>query len=603
MAELGNRYSLFRQLIVRILLIIGILSMLQLAVSVINFRTVSYNTMIENQSLSFSQAIDNLEALSDQMVYTISQISLNADLVHFLKDTPEDQYNYYASMRQMSEYLSTFSSLSDAYGARILLVGTNGMKYSASMDTSDPLAITLDELYALPITVNMLQNPRKLFCDHLHTRILKQSDDQVVLLGKALQSNYTGKLYGLLYICIKEETFFRQYGGLTSERQRFLIITKDGIAASDSVREQIGKNHMELLQLIKNMPEKTPTLQKWQGRQVFVTASPSPLEDSWLVEISDYDFITRQNSRMMLLIVVLTLLFAVAALLLLSRLISRITKPINELSTQMSAYTGEATTLSFSGCQEARQLSDSYNRMTARIQTMMGELQEQNNKRRDAELAMLQLQIQPHFIYNVLNSIRQLAFMGRSEEVVASCESLSSLLRMTIGSNREMIPLAIELDVLRHYMKLQQIRYGNSIQLDTTVTSPALLEIPVPKLILQPLVENALVHGFYSSQTTGFIRIVISERKIDADSVLSVEILDNGEGMEPEIVKALFEKQTAPQGSDGRRFSKVGLMNVRERLKIIYGDSAKLELYSEKHIGTQVTILFPVPNNGRKDSE
>ena len=181
------------------------------------------------------------------------------------------------------------------------------------------------------------------------------------------------------------------------------------------------------------------------------------------------------------------------------------------------------------------------------------------------------------------------------------CESLSSLLRMTIGDTAELIPLRKELELTQHYMKLQQVRHGVSVRMEISVAPDVPLEAQVPKLILQPVVENALVHGFSGLTAAGSVRINVRRRTVNSNDRICIDVIDDGIGMDETVTRSLLTEENVPH--DGNRFSHVGLKNVQERIRMIYGKEYGLNIYSERDVGTQVTFVFPVKQESEKQDE
>lgn len=213
-----------------------------------------------------------------------------------------------------------------------------------------------------------------------------------------------------------------------------------------------------------------------------------------------------------------------------------------------------------------------------RVQRLLDEQKENQEQKRKAELEALQAQIQPHFLFNTLNTIRWAAANGNTQKVTSTIIALASLLKITITSEDALIPLSQEFEVLERYADIMQLRHGTALQCVFSA-DPVAHEIRVPRLVLQPLLENAILHGF-SPGDEG----LISVRATVTDGSLTIAIVDNGRGL-PDGAE---ERPT--QGA--RRFSHVGIANVRERLELHYGDAASLCIAREPAGGTRAVVTI-----------
>jgi len=198
------------------------------------------------------------------------------------------------------------------------------------------------------------------------------------------------------------------------------------------------------------------------------------------------------------------------------------------------------------------------------------------------ELELLQAQINPHFLYNTLDSIAILAESGREEDAVLMVNSLSSFFRISLSKGKDIIPLESEVNHVNSYLQIQQIRYSDILKYDVQIPEE-IKQYYVPKLILQPLVENALYHGIKNRRGIGTIRI---EGKDEGGDIL-LTVSDNGAGMDEEQINAL------QAGVYHDRHTGLGLVNVHKRIRLYCGEKYGLLFASEKGKGTSVSIRLP----------
>jgi len=240
---------------------------------------------------------------------------------------------------------------------------------------------------------------------------------------------------------------------------------------------------------------------------------------------------------------------------------------------------------------EVGRLSRRFNLMVNRIrELMLQNIQEQEAKRK-SELEVLQSQIHPHFLYNTLNSVVRLAGTGKNEDVITVITSLSKFFRISLSKGEHFISVADELEHIRHYLIIQKMRYKNKFEYEIEAEEAA-LSCRTPKLVLQPLVENAIYHGIEPGADEGMIRI--SARIIGGK--LRLRVRDDGLGIPPDKLKGLPTNANSSGGEE----SGIGLRNVHERVRLSYGEEYGLRVESEREEGTTVDIWLPCLPEGEK---
>ncbi|AFH61473.1 cache domain-containing sensor histidine kinase [Paenibacillus caseinilyticus] len=234
---------------------------------------------------------------------------------------------------------------------------------------------------------------------------------------------------------------------------------------------------------------------------------------------------------------------------------------------------------------EAGRLGNQFNRMIERIRQLIEENTRIGERKKEAELHALQSQINPHFIYNTLESIRMTAEFNDDDEVADMTEILGKLLRYSITDKKEFVQVEDELEHLRNYMKLQEFRYPGRFRLEIEPYG-RYESLRMLKLTVQPIVENAILHGMNPSQT---MVVSVSLALSGEDAVMVIK--DNGVGMSGETLEKLRRSLSLPQAEGDRRDKRgIGLRNVNERLKLYYGEAYGLEVYSTEGEGTEVHV-------------
>ncbi len=286
--------------------------------------------------------------------------------------------------------------------------------------------------------------------------------------------------------------------------------------------------------------------------------------------------------------IVILILFMAMMLAVINRVISdRISSPVLKLQQSVIAYeAGEKPEIYIGGSQEIRLLGYAIQRSYEQIDALMHKIVLEQNERRKSELEALQSQINPHFLYNTLDSITWMIEGKRNDEAVFMISELAKLFRISLSKGRTIISIKDELQHAKSYMNIQKIRYKNRFSVSFEA-DPALYSCCTVKLILQPVLENAINYGVGDMDEDDGGQIQVTGRLEHGTAILSVT--DNGVGMSADEVDLLL--------TDSNRIHKhgsgVGLVNVNHRIQILYGNQYGLSVQSEPDKGTTVSICIP----------
>lgn len=247
-----------------------------------------------------------------------------------------------------------------------------------------------------------------------------------------------------------------------------------------------------------------------------------------------------------------------------------------------------------SGSYEVEHLGKSIKNMLGRIKVLMSDLVEEHNAKRKSEFDTLQSQINPHFLYNTLDIIVWMIENENSDKAVSIVTALAKFFRISLSKGKNIITVKDEVEHVRNYLMIQNMRFKNrfeySIDVDEEVLSYSSL-----KLMLQPLVENAIYHGMEFMDGDGEIDVKVFKE----DDSLYFTITDNGLGMSEDMVEALLSKDFVPSNKG----SGIGVKNVNERIKLYFGNEYGLKVESEPDEGTKITIHLPAVVYGEKDED
>lgn len=285
----------------------------------------------------------------------------------------------------------------------------------------------------------------------------------------------------------------------------------------------------------------------------------------------------------------LLLSVCVIAIIVLSSIISSaVTKPVRKLTELMGKVEmgNFNVTMDIDSNDEIGRLSRGFNSMISRINTLVNQMVEVEIKTKESELMALQSQINPHFLYNTLESIRMRCIVKKERDIAKIIHTLGNLFKLSIDRGEKLVPLRDEIEHIKSYVAIQNFRYDNKYKL-IIEADELLMDYMVPKLILQPLVENSIYHGLEIMPGNGLVRVKINNE----DGVLRIIIEDNGLGMDEEhllAIQALLVNKTDQGDKRG-----IGLRNVNDRIRLFFGSKYGLDIQSRENQGTRVTIALP----------
>ena len=315
-------------------------------------------------------------------------------------------------------------------------------------------------------------------------------------------------------------------------------------------------------------------------------------DSGWrVVGVSYVDELVNRNVREMIWLSAWLAGLILATALLASWILSRqLSRPLRELASAMGRFETDADHFTYrpmGGTREVRELSGSFGHMVVRIQQLMSTVRQEEINLRKTELKALQAQINPHFLYNTLDSIAWMCEQGRGGDAVKMIHALARLFRISISKGHELIPIAKEIEHAENYLEIQKYRYKNQFTYTFDV-DPGCLSYYCNKITLQPIIENAIMHGLDLLVDEGHITVRV--RQDGEDIVFTVQ--DNGVGMSAEQAAAILRE-------DAQDRTGIGIKNVNDRLRIYFGRQYGLRITSELDAGTSVELRMPKVKEAR----
>lgn len=323
------------------------------------------------------------------------------------------------------------------------------------------------------------------------------------------------------------------------------------------------------------------------GKRCSIAWAELPFSGMTLLLVEKQDRLLRQIFLMQLMTVLCALVIAALSSVFLYAVSARISAPVEDLAKTMQAVgRGDLGIRAVvCGADEIGYLAASFNRMLSHIESLVERLAGERVQKKEAELKALQYQIRPHFIYNTLNAIRLAALMQGAKNIAALLGSFIEVLRVSTNREGSFAPLCDEIATLRSYIALQEFRMMDVFAVSFDLAQES-LACCVPRLILQPLVENSILHGPSEERPSCYIVV----RSALVGDMLRLTVEDDGQGMRGDAMA----RMTGAAGASPGGMSGVGVANVRERLQLYYGERGTLHYESDGRSYTRAVISLPI---------
>lgn len=548
---------------------------------------------LTNANRELTIANEYVEKLLEDMLYITNFIQLDAEMNTILKEkakssTPStpSEYKSFIDENRINKTIENITLVGEKSYVTILL--KNGKSYTnyASWEY-DPNQLLKENWFS---QLDNLQGYESLWIGSQPTMIkseVKNNPYQISVARTLRDENV--KVYGYVIVTIMENKINDLFSGLHGHEEMMLLNASNQIL-SHRDDSRIG----EKFQYSSQLKEQNSSNIFQISKKDYLIAEHNISFTEWkLVSIVPYkQAVNKINSIFNKVFVVQVVSFALF-LFLMAYLLRTITKPIVHLgNVAQSVKQGNLTIRSrIRSRDEVGRLSDSFDHMLDRVNEMIEEITVTQERKRKAELAMLQAQINPHFLFNVLNSIRMKVFVKGDKESANMISSLSKLLRMTIDKNKETITFQEEIQIVLDYMNLMNMRQKKEVKVELQIHEEA-KGIRIPRFILQPIIENSIIHGLNQSEGTIVVRTEIK------DSQLVIVIEDDGQGMDHESLVTLRRKISQTSGVDfissenTKGFSSLGLSNVYERMFITFGKDFHMDIQSNPGAGTKVFLTI-----------
>lgn len=530
---------------------------------------------------NYQNELDNMQIIAESLQnFTPVQVYLSSDF-----ETDVDSYHYF--VENLHPLLNSFNATNEEICVRIYHNEKQIPNFSYQMDHN------LDEL--------LKRHPETLLVDAgvwIHDRMRLNTFETMYSYYRCVrETNWPNRILAIIAVHADEMMLYNQIANEPVESRTVFVMDKQGNILTSNRRDAVGRSVEEFAtsdgRLLMEIPDGA-RIEVEKREYILLRRETEQLDIAYLLSYESIH--TAQRVSLVILIIVGSILMVLASILILYTS-KGITEGINRLKKKMlnidreSIRTIASLHLQEKTEDEVAQLESVFTDMMGQIDTLMDRIQLQERRLKDevitrqqAEIMALQRQIDPHYLFNTLESIRMKLLIKDDREDAEIVKLFAESFRRYVDARDEFVPLLEEVEFIRKYIMIQNYRLDNKITF-VCDAEERLLQYKITKLLLQPLVENAVLHGMEEKTDGG--RILLTIRKEEPYLVICVE--DDGSGMD----RMKLECLRATVYSDQPERS-VGMQNVYQRVRLVYGEDASVEIESTEGIGTKVQLLLPL---------
>lgn len=583
----------------------AVLIIVTMCIMVTVFYMVFHSRAFNERGKYEEENLVNMEAYLNSYLEEVDSIAKNVNYNYYLQDyletviKEEDDYVDSGIGKNMRSYEMSSQAFSDTLLSRadissIMIFGKKKMLLNRSMYTYQKVALDYSKLdwYAKAVA-----KPQDAIITGPNRHSFFDTDDEVISLSREVQSYENGTFRGVILINLNMNKITEICNSFQEKQENFICIINDKgelVYEQQNGRERFAfdekENRQELNTALGKTKESCFRL-NYRGEKYLVTRTDMKTTGWTLVSMVPYKSVMAETmaiSGVMILAVAITL---IVTLLLLNRILTGVVKPLKKLEKYMVQVNPDNMDqrMEILTDDEIGYLSMKFNQMMDRIRNLKEQVIEEQEDKRKYELQALQAQINPHFLYNTLDSIIWMAETNDSN-IVAMTEALAKLFRISLNKGNEEISLERELEHVKNYLIIQSMRYADKFTYEISA-EPGVERCRTIKLILQPIVENCIYHGIKKKRGTGKITI----RAYRREQNLIIEVSDDGCGMPEEICRKILSDEIESENISG---SGIGVKNVNERIQLRFGKKYGLSYSSEEGVGTTVTYVLPYNEGG-----
>lgn len=576
------------------------------------YNQISASSILENKTSAL--IMENLRKSANQLNYLTQEITsissnceINSNIMQLLEQAPDtsgrtDSVDFYklSSDEVIRDYsvesnLSKIKSTIANTMSNVIIIGEDGMLYTSLDDASDELTFKQEfsKIYPQSDWYKELHtgSNASMWIAPFYFNVDSYSKDSNIALARTLKNSQTNRSIGIIIVSISEKNFADlslNYDGTIA-----MINQNNTVIYSSNAAKGISSQNMFSKEI--NFNQKSPFLVDIKGTKYMVDYVMINELDSKLVSMIPVKEIMKEitalNNQIVIIDIIVLFVFMTLCLFIILHMTNPLKKLILNLKKSKIGRYSVDTGLK-SNIDDVSGIVSSFEYLFHRTEELVKVVFDEQEKKHELEYEALRAQINPHFLFNTLNSIKWTATMSGTPNVAKMIASLGSLLEVSMSKGEEEIPLKDEIELTRSYIYIQNVRNCDKFVLETCIV-PEIYTARIPRLILQPIVENSIIHGF--AQYSGPAKISITARKENTSLIIYVD--DNGSGIDQQQIQSLVS--AVPLKEKGK-FSGIGLRNVNERIKLKYGKEYGLSIMPGSECGTRVIIKLPYLEEGTK---
>lgn len=544
---------------------------------------------------TLSQLASNISAVIDNLIAASNMLSLDKELIDILKkeDYVSEWEEFYEKSKIIDKLANAKNSVLYPYDTDIIIFDLKGNNiYSSTVYGFNKKYDDIKNQYWFKKTINM--NGYMFWMSPLGRYIdINNFCKNNIAMARLIKGDKSLGGYGVLLISLypqsKLVSMFKTVN-LPEGTRLFLVDEKGTIILTDNlsmIGHSLGESY---LTNIESSYSGSLTM-NINGEKMVINYHTIPKVNWKVIQVTPYDALMKEVGQLWSYNILINSLFVTILMIISILLSTAITRPLHRLSLLMKEISKGNFNIEapVNGNDEVSQLSKTFNIMVKEIDRLIKQLEEEHKMRERMYFETLQMQINPHFLFNALNGIKWMAIIKGENEIGRMITALGKLLETTLSKNGEIIPLSEEIQCVDSYVLLQKMRYGDRFDIQYNIDE-TILSYKVPRLILQPLVENAIIHGFEDMESRGMITI----NGYKQSDLLFIEVVDNGKGMSSEKIDQILKGLQ----KNNKFNNNIGLKNVNDRIKLYFGVDYGLVIHSEEGKGTVIQICLPLSQKG-----
>lgn len=446
----------------------------------------------------------------------------------------------------------------------------SGANYNSMLKSSDPILLCVRQGNGKPVIFNRMSEGL--------------DENPVITLGRSFYRK--GEYLGSILVDVPVSDMDTLLGPFEDNTTQLYILEN----SSQVVYSSLPPANSHILPELSRALENGSSLVTLENTQYLLFQMPVMTNGLSVVTLVSSDSVFAESSRVIFLFILVFFLIIIAAVIgifFLTYTFTRNIKALNRAVLHFGEDPGSEIRLPVRCADETGQLTQGVISMSRRIRRLLGQIQQNERNKRILEFNSLQAQINPHMIYNTLNTITYLAQIQNVANIEEISSSFAYLLR-SISNQKEFITISQEMEYLRSFVAIKKYNQLCDIEIAFDVEKDAAC-CRILKLILQPIVENAIIHGFNGQLQNGIICVTVRHHKNTGQDILTIDISDNGSGMTKEQTALILKGEEKSSNT----FLRVGIKNIKERLLLQYGDRAVFSIQSSPGQGTTVHLFFP----------